>query len=633
MLRKSIITALLLLGGSIVAFSQTSFPAPLPDFDGGNRGFLGIMGEKISQEKAQKLGSDNPYGTYITSVIPNTAADKAGIRPFDYIYGIDDEVTSRTVNLSDLLGNYEPDDRIRVQLVRNGRQRTINVTLGTRDDADYTAEDSEDKPFFGVLSTSIRSGDIDGARIAVVDGSSAQELGLEDGDIITEFNTYRILDWLDLTIAINTVRAGESVSIRYVREGENRQAAGKMGSANDRPGYSSYTPEPTPAPSSKKAFLGVVSDRISFSKVRKLELENPYGYYVTEVVPGSAADKAGVQPFDYIYGLDQYRVGEQVNLGALLKKFEPGDEATLHVVRKGQSVSLPVTFTSKSDVPKDKKKKERNACEKPFLGIMQSYDEVPEDIFGVQVNIVENSTAMDLGLVDGDVITSINGYCMVDWDDITTVLSSMSPGDPIEVFYTHYGTNQTARGTIKSYSETKDCDDCDCGKKQQAGIDIDIDMEELEEDLEQLGDDLEELGEDLGDIIQIRRRGYDVASVDVDDYAVSVSKADNQEINQLNQQSGQDLPTAQNLSLASIRIAAYPEEQEFRLAFHLEDQDDTMVEIYNPEGRRIYQYAADDFSGTFEDAVNVGQNGSGDYYLHIQQGDRSTVRKITLTER
>ncbi|MBR9920947.1 MAG: PDZ domain-containing protein [Bacteroidetes bacterium] len=633
MLRNLIYIAVLLLGGSFTASAQTQYRVlPMPLEDGGNRAFLGIMSEKISKEKAEKLGFDNPYGSYVSSVINNTAAEKAGIRPFDYIYGIDDDVTSRTVNLASLLGNYEPGDKIDVHLIRSGSKRKIKATLGTREDADYSAKAKEEDAFFGVSPAYSSTKAADGALINVVDGSSAQRIGLKNGDIIVEFNGHRILDWTDLTIAINMAGAGKSISVNYIRNGNKGNATGLMGSASDRSGQKREPIVVAPNPG-EKAFLGVVSDRLSTDKVRKLGLENPYGYYITEVVEGSAAHHAGLQPMDYLYGIDQYRVGEEVSLGTLLKKFEPGEAATVHYVRKGKARTSKVNFTSKSEVKKstkDKESKAPNACEKPFLGIMQGYDEDPNDVSGVQVNIVENSSAEDAGLEDGDIIMALNGYCMVDWDDITLVLKQLKPGDPLRIDYSHHNQVQSANVKIKSYSETKKCDDCDCGKKEYS---IRIDTREVEDDLEELGDDLEELGEDLGEMIRIRTRGYDIETVDVSSYEVAVSQADAAELNQLNVNYGTDLSTRQDLGLKSIRIAAYPEQQEFRLAFDLASVGTTSVEIYNQKGRRIYQYEASGFSGPFEDVVNIGQNGPGDYYLYIRQDGKSAVRKIRLTEK
>ncbi|MCB0705877.1 MAG: PDZ domain-containing protein [Saprospiraceae bacterium] len=631
MLRNLIYTAVLLLGGSLTVSAQTQHRVfTFPSMDGGNQAFLGIMAEKISMEKAQKLGFENHYGSYVSGVIKNTAAEKAGIRPFDYIYGINKEVTGRNASLSDLLAKYEPGDQIDIQMIRNGSKRNIKATLGTREDSDYSATSNEENAFFGVSPAYSSKTKYDGAEITVVGGSSAERIGLEDGDIIIEFNSHRILDWTDLTIAIGMTNVGNSITVNYMRSGQKGNAIGVMGSKSDS--HAKYV-EPFVAapPAGNKAFLGVVSDRISSDKVQKLGLENPYGYYVTEVVPGSAADKAGVKPMDYIYGIDEYRVGNQVGLLAILKKYEAGDQATLHFVRKGQAKSVPVRFIGKEEIKDSKKSKSRNACEKPFLGIMQGYDEDPNALTGVQVNIVENSSAQDAGLHDGDVISAINGYCMVDWNDITLALSSVSPGDRIELVYSRGGKFYTTSTNIKSYSETKDCADCDCGKKDY-GIDVHVDMDELEQDFEELGQSLEELGEDLGDMIRVRSRGSDIETINVADYNVSVSTASTDDINQLNQKRGStNLSTRQDLMINSLRVAAYPADQEFRLAFDLTQHGDMVVELYNEDGRRIYQYEASGFSGTFEDAINIGQNGSGNYYLAIKQQDKTAVRRIQLT--
>ena len=51
--------------------------------------FLGVNIADMSESKAKKLGLENPYGTYVSSVIKNSAADKGGIKPLDYIHGND----------------------------------------------------------------------------------------------------------------------------------------------------------------------------------------------------------------------------------------------------------------------------------------------------------------------------------------------------------------------------------------------------------------------------------------------------------------------------------------------------------------------------------------------------------------
>ncbi|MEK7254358.1 MAG: hypothetical protein AAB316_06420 [Bacteroidota bacterium] len=52
-------------------------------------------------------------------------------------------------------------------------------------------------------------------------------------------------------------------------------------------------------------YLGVEAIHISEEKAKKLGFTNVHGSYVSKVMERSSAKQAGLQPFDYIYGVDE----------------------------------------------------------------------------------------------------------------------------------------------------------------------------------------------------------------------------------------------------------------------------------------------------------------------------------------
>ena len=70
----------------------------------------------------------------------------------------------------------------------------------------------------------------------------------------------------------------------------------------------------------------------------------------------------------------------------------------------------------------------------------------------------------------------------------------------------------------------------------------------------------------------------------------------------------------------------------FELEFDLETEGQTMVNVYNPTGRAIYEYDLGRFSGDFSDNIDISQNGAGTYFLQIAQDGKSFVRKVVLTK-
>jgi hypothetical protein len=74
----------------------------------------------------------------------------------------------------------------------------------------------------------------------------------------------------------------------------------------------------------------------------KAGLEEPWS--IREVIPGSAADKAGLRPFDRIVKYDGQPVATFQELRTLIAKCEPGDSASFEVERGFETIQMKVTF-------------------------------------------------------------------------------------------------------------------------------------------------------------------------------------------------------------------------------------------------------------------------------------------------
>lgn len=71
------------------------------------------------------------------------------------------------------------------------------------------------------------------------------------------------------------------------------------------------------------------------------------GAVVGQVVPGSPAEAAQLQPGDVITGIDGKPVASSEALTGYVRARTVGQEATLTVVRDGQAIEVPVTLTSR----------------------------------------------------------------------------------------------------------------------------------------------------------------------------------------------------------------------------------------------------------------------------------------------
>lgn len=168
------------------------------------------------------------------------------------------------------------------------------------------------------------------------------------------------------------------------------------------------------------------------------------GAVITQVVPDSPADRAGLREGDVILAVDGQQVGVEGDLADLIAGYQPRDRVTLEVQRPGQeSQRVPVKLAENPE-------KEGVA----YLGVFYSsslrfhlpgregrpfhLEELPFTLphggtwQGVVVTlVVEGSPADDAGLREGDVITAIDGEPLASPQQLSDAIAGHRPGDRI----------------------------------------------------------------------------------------------------------------------------------------------------------------------------------------------------------
>ena len=70
----------------------------------------------------------------------------------------------------------------------------------------------------------------------------------------------------------------------------------------------------------------------------------PEGAYVRDVVQGSPADKAGVQPGDVIVKIDGQRIDSKTQLSAVIAKKKVGDDITITIFRNNTTQDVKASL-------------------------------------------------------------------------------------------------------------------------------------------------------------------------------------------------------------------------------------------------------------------------------------------------
>jgi len=372
-------------------------------------------------------------------------------------------------------------------------------------------------------------------------------------------------------------------------------------------------------------FLGVYSNGISRNKAKKLKFENSEGSYVTGIIGNTAAEKAGLQPFDYIFGIDEYRTDYGRSLTYILKKYDPRDEVTIHYYRNGQKQQQKVRLGKRSEAEYNK----RNKREDPFLGVEQSSRNWDESTFGIRVNIVDNSTAESIGLEDGDLITHINGFPILDWTDMGTAIDMMEVGNQMKVTFERKGQTRNNSGTIKSLADTKYNSSYSNNKSE----DWSKKNSEPNASYHYDSDDGKNRRVEVWTNTGRADKDYDVPeSRNVAGMKVRIDDLSNSIIEQLNEQHDLSISTSNNLTVNDLELIPNTKKGQFDLKFELGSKGNTVVDIYNEKGRNIYNYDLGTFSGDFEDSVDLAQNGTGAYYLIVRQSDKSMGKILNLNK-
>lgn len=101
-----------------------------------SRAFLGVSYLTVTPDVARQYNLAVNVGAYVYSdsgsaVGSGSPADKAGLKQGDVITKINDETVGTQGSLSTILGEYRPGDKITIVYLRDGKQNTVTLNLGT----------------------------------------------------------------------------------------------------------------------------------------------------------------------------------------------------------------------------------------------------------------------------------------------------------------------------------------------------------------------------------------------------------------------------------------------------------------------------------------------------------------------
>ena len=105
-----------------------------------NRAYIGITASNVSSSDSENYGF--PQGVLVNSVESGSCGEKAGLRRYDIITGIDNTTIKSLDELSAALKSYRAGDTATLEVYRSGKTMQMTVTFDEKPQTTTTASDN-----------------------------------------------------------------------------------------------------------------------------------------------------------------------------------------------------------------------------------------------------------------------------------------------------------------------------------------------------------------------------------------------------------------------------------------------------------------------------------------------------------
>ena len=185
----------------------------------------------------------------------------------------------------------------------------------------------------------------------------------------------------------------------------------------------------------RRAQLGVTAQTIDSALAQSLGLKNVSGALVSDIISGSAADRAGLHRGDVILSVNGNAVADSNALRNRIASTKPGTTVALTIVRDGREQKLDVTLGELAQAA-DRGDSVRPGSDRgegtlglrvePLTRERARELGVSTDTGVVIIGIAPDSRAADSGIRAGDVIEQVDGKAVTTIDELRTALNARS---------------------------------------------------------------------------------------------------------------------------------------------------------------------------------------------------------------
>ena len=191
-----------------------------------SRGWLGVVIQDVNRDLAESFGLAKPGGALVARVLDGGPADIGGLKEGDIIVTFNGSDIDLSSDLPHLVGRSRAGGDVEVVIVREGKRKTLQVTVGELADdqaMNIAASDSASTPSpLGLVVEELneasrqRANTSFGVRVVESTGP-AHAAGIRQGDIITRLNNQEVDSIDTFNDVLADLERGRSVPVLIVR--------------------------------------------------------------------------------------------------------------------------------------------------------------------------------------------------------------------------------------------------------------------------------------------------------------------------------------------------------------------------------------------------------------------------------
>ncbi|MFB3892918.1 MAG: PDZ domain-containing protein [Phycisphaerae bacterium] len=375
------------------------------------------------------LRSSTLRGVLVAGVLPDSPASKSGLATGDIITEFDGQKVSVSVPeelplFNQLVLSRPIGKTVKIVVLRAGKPMGFDLTVAARDPARGEYEELKDWGMTARDLTTFSAMEMQRAREGVIvqtvrPGGQVGDAkpAIVPGDVIVEVGGKKVKDLAELEKVTKEITATSSnpveTLVAFERGVRKYLTVVKVGKP----------PQQQEAARAKKAWIGVTTQVLTRDLAKALKLEGKAGVRVTQVLPKTTAEAAGLKVGDVLLTLDDdaikaQQVEDEEVFPNMVRQRSIDQEVVLGIVRDGKADKVKVKLETPPAPASEMKVYKDDDFEftaREVSAFDRNDKKLSEKVQGVLIEKVEPAGWASLGgLSMGDVLMAVDGKATAD---------------------------------------------------------------------------------------------------------------------------------------------------------------------------------------------------------------------------